>query len=492
MGFNETRMANRPVTHEGGRAHYMDPSHELYLLVVSSLLSGDSFYETQDDRVERLQTLVRAVLLQGDVQFVKGLAAYAREQMYLRTAPTVLTAELFMRGQDEAAAQAAERVWVRGDEHLEALAYFKTTGAKRTKALLRAVAKRLNQMDEYGMAKYAAGRKSYSQRDAIRVAHPVPKDEAQSALFKYVVHGWDKLDEAEQALLPHIAKLKAGGTQSWEQHISKEGSTKETWAEAVPKMGYMALLRNLRNLVENGMDGDTLMNVVLKISNADQVAKSKQLPFRFLSAFQALPSGTPQALIDAVCVAADHAVANVPDLDGETLVLVDCSGSMTWATVSGKSKVKISDAARCLGAILVRRGDCTLYGFGDRPVRVTAPSGNSVMATVAGMRGISRKTGHCTMIGKALSETLDDRFKRAIVLTDLQAHDHVQPTVTKWLAGSPERKLYVIDLSSYGLPSIDPRHPQITMVGGFSDKVFDWIVANEVADPLRKIKEYAG
>lgn len=306
-----------------------------------------------------------------------------------------------------------------------------------------------------------------------------------------MVHGWDKLTEHEAALLPHISKLKSGETATWEQHISKHGSTKETWEESVEKMGYMALLRNLRNFVDNDISVKGLMKVARRIADRDSVVKSKQLPFRFMSAFRALPSNSPQMLIDAVSIAADMAVENVPDLDGETLVLVDCSASMGH-TVSGKSTVTMSDAARCLGAILVRRGNSELWGFGSRPVRVVAPSGNAVMATVAGMKGISHHTGHATMIGAALDKSLNDRFKRAIVLTDMQAHDHVNPVVTHWLAGDKERKLYVIDLSSYGVPSIDPRHPQVTIVGGFSDKVFDWIVANEVADPLRKISEYAG
>jgi len=469
----------------------MDPAQELYLTVVSSLLSGDSFYKSQDDRVERLQTLVRAVILQGDQDFVVGLAAYAREKMYLRTAPTMLVAELFARGHEGLAARAAERVWVRGDEHLEALAYFKAMGMKRTKALLRAVAKRLKGMDEYSMTKYAAGRKSYSQRDAIRVSHPVPANAMQSALFKYMVHGWEKLSKVEQSLLPHITKLKAGGTQSWEQHISKEGSTKESWTEAVEKMGYMALLRNLRNLVENEVGTDVLNVVASKLTNPELVAKSKQLPFRFLSAFKALPANTPQILFDAISTAADLAVDNVPTLEGETLVLVDCSGSMSLSTVSGKSKTTLSEAARCLGAILVRRGNCELWGFGTNPVRVTAPSGNPVMTTIAGMQGIDRLTGHSTRIADALRAGLNDRFRRVIVLTDMQSHDNPQSVLAPWLSEDAKRRAYIIDMNHYGFPSFDPRNPGIVMVGGFSDKVFDWMRAVEKANPVQEIKGFA-
>jgi len=490
MGFNQPRPQNTRETHEGGRAYKIGAEQELYLTIVTSLMSGDSFYESDKDRIERVQALIRANVLQGDAEFVACLAAYAREEMYLRTAPTMLVAELFARGENELATKAAYHVWVRGDEHLEALAYFKTMGYKRTKALLRAVAKRLNEMSEKAMVKYAAGRKSYSQKDAIRVAHPVPKDEKQSALFKYVVHGWDSLTTEEAALLPHIAKLKAGGTQTWEQHISKEGSSTRSWTEAVEKMGYMALLRNLRNLVEAEVDSVVLDRVCNKLTDQKEVRYSKQLPFRFQSAYNALPRNTPQALFNAVSMAADLAAENVPDLEGETLVLVDCSASMRGFGVSKKSVVTNADAARCLGGILVKKGNAELWGFGQDPVRVTAPAGNPVMSTVSGMKGISRHTGHATFIEKAIEASINDRFRRVVVLTDMQSHDNPHRAAQRWLDADRRRKLYIIDMEHYGLPSFDPNHPGVVMVGGFSDKVFDWMRAMEVDDPVATIRSY--
>lgn len=489
MGFNTTKVRNTRETYEGGKAYPLGPEHELYLTVVSSLLSGDSYYETQDARTERLQTLVRAVILQGDAKFVAGLAAYTREQMHLRTTPTVLTAELFLRGQEELGARAAERVWVRGDEHLEALAYCKMTGAKLQKSLLRAVAKRLNSMNEYSFTKYAAGSKSFSQRDAIRVAHPVPKDEKQSALFNYMVHGWDKLSAEERALLPHIAGLKEGGTQSWEQHISKEGSTQEAWTEAVDKMGYMALLRNLRNLVEKNVAPEKLKEIAAKLSDPEEVEKSKQLPFRFLSAARALPYNAPPVILNAISRAADSSVANVPDLEGTTLVLSDISGSMD-SPVSGKSKITCKDAAAMLAAILAHRGNAEVWAFGTDARRVMIPIATPVLAGAGMIVEAGRGLGYGTNIGKALTESLSNRVDRVIVLTDMQAHDHANDPARTWLAMDKKRRLYVIDLQHYGKPSFDPRHPQIMMVGGFSDKVFDWLRAVEATDPLRTIRDY--
>jgi hypothetical protein len=500
MAFNTARAAREgPVTHEGGRAFKIGAEHELYLLVVSSLMSGDTFYESGGDRLDRFRGLVGTVSRTPKGRdFLIGLVGYARDEMFLRTTPTLIATELFLHGLPDAGAKAAFHAWVRGDEHLEALAYLDAVGAKRQKAFLKAVADRLMEMDEYQFVKYSAGRKSYSQKDAIRLSHPVPKGRPdKSALFKYVVHGWDKLTDKEKEFLPTVAKLKDGGeTLTWEQHISKHGSSSKTWTEAVEKMGYMALLRNLRNFVEKGIPSDVMDQVATKIADPEQVAKSKQLPFRFLSAYRALPANAPQILMDAVAKAADHGTANIPDLGGDSLVLVDTSASMD-DPVSEKSTVTCADAAQCLGASLVRAGHCDLWAFGTVPVRVKVQSGNPVMATLAAMVGISGgwnpgpgQTGHGTEIGKALNASLRPGLKRIVVLTDLQSHDHATPAVVQYLNKNPETMLYIIDLRGYGLPCFDPDRRQVLMIGGFSDRVFQFIQAIETSDPVERIRTY--
>lgn len=490
MTFN-VRRNTRPkaTTHEGAKAFHMNADYELYLLVVSSLMSGDSFYESADDRVARFRDLVSQVVAAGNIEFLVGLAAYAREQMFLRTTPTVLVAEMFMHRLEEHGLRAAKRVWTRGDEHLEALAYVDTTGSKRTKAFLRAIAGRLGAMSEYQFVKYASTRKAYSQRDAIRVSHPIPTSRSRSALYKYVVHGWDELTEEERGLLPEVAKVKDGEAATWEQLISDKGSTTAAWTEAVKVMGYMALLRNLRNLIENKVPTDELRRAACRIADPAAVAKSKQLPFRYLSAYLALPADSPPYMIDAVSNAADAAVRNVPDLEGDSLVCVDVSGSMQ-SPVSGRSKVSCMEAAACLGAIFAHGGACDLWAFGTTAARVKVPAGNPVISTTLAVTGATSQLGWGTNIGLALESGLRPGLKRAIVLTDMQTHDYAMGPAAKWLKENPEAMLYIVDLSSYGRPCFDPHFPNVVMVGGFSDRVFEWMAAMEEKNPLQKVKDY--
>jgi Uncharacterized protein containing a von Willebrand factor type A (vWA) domain len=129
-------------------------------------------------------------------------------------------------------------------------------------------------------------------------------------------------------------------------------------------MGYMALIRNLNNLVKYQVSSETLKMAAERIANPEQVKKSKQLPFRFYTAYQNV-SGS-RLLSDAISQAMDHAVANTPVFEGKTLVAVDCSGSM-----SGDPMEK----AAIFGATLVRANpdaDLILYDTQVKELRTTS------------------------------------------------------------------------------------------------------------------------
>lgn len=62
------------------------------------------------------------------------------------------------------------------------------------------------------------------------------------------------------------------------------------WEAVIPSMGVMALARNLRNFDEAGVSDEVAETVARKIADPEQVTKSRMLPMRFYSAFNAAPS----------------------------------------------------------------------------------------------------------------------------------------------------------------------------------------------------------
>src|SRR6185369_14321181 len=107
------------------------------------------------------------------------------------------------------------------------------------------------------------------------------------------------------------------------------------------RLGALALLRNLRNMAESGVD-ETLVKSALRGLNTSRV-----LPFRFIAAARYAPQW--EAELESAMY---KRVETAPKLAGKTVLVVDVSGSMT-APLSARSEMQRTDAAYGL-AILLR------------------------------------------------------------------------------------------------------------------------------------------
>lgn len=507
MGWNQSRVSTKPeiTTHEGGRAfERSSPMEELYLLAAGSLMIQDTFYESKDERLERFRSLVSQCMgRKSGLTFLAPLAVYLREQLHLRSLPTMLVAECLQGGAPQADL-AAQRVWVRGDEHLEALAYLAATKQKRTKHFLRAVAKRLASLSEKQLIKYAAGAKSFSQKDAICLSHPKPGGSpATAARLKYIRKGWDALTDEEKAFLPLVQRTKAGEALTWEQKLSAEGqkdhedqSKARAWAEILPEMGYMALLRNLRNIhqateFKAGSDMEKLL--VGRLVDPDEVRRSKQLPFRFLNAARALTeTRIPPAVINSLGRAMDISVCNVPEIPGHTALLVDLSGSMEHR-LSPDSRASngatYMDMACLLAAAWLRKNpETTVICFSSEVERVVIPAGTPVGAGAHILRQW-RHAGRMTNMAEAVRVGLNHNPDRIMAITDEQSHDNVWDVLARWLDAESERNAYVVNLAGYK-PGVTARHGRVRTAGGWNDSVFRWVEACELKNPVETIAGY--
>jgi hypothetical protein len=168
---------------------------------------------------------------------------------------------------------------------------------------------------------------------------------------------------ADPAVLLDADALKAAG-MTWEDALSLAGpnlAKRDLWTALIPSMGYAALLRNVRNFDEAGVDDEVARAVAARLADPDQVAKSRQFPFRFLSACRAAPSLRWSYSLE---LALGHSMARVPRLPGRTLILVDRSGSM-FDRMSPRSGVSRADTAALFGSVLALRSEhADLVEFG--------------------------------------------------------------------------------------------------------------------------------
>ena len=284
MSYNEQlRCDNLTTNYEGAQAWRMTPEWELYSTVATTMGVEDKFYERGEDRVRRIADLVRKV----KPEYVAQLAVYAREMMHLRSVPLLLLTELAQcHHGDSLVSRAVAKTVQRADEITELLMCYQWRTGKKdltglSNQLRKGLAEAFNHFDEYQFAKYNRTDREVTLRDALLLVHPKPKDERQKELFRKILN-----DDLET---PYTweTELSRTGQQHFNSFKEKKEAVKKVWQELIAsrRMGYMATLRNLRNMLEASIDDTSLEQVCAYLSNPEAVKNSKQLPFRYLSAY---------------------------------------------------------------------------------------------------------------------------------------------------------------------------------------------------------------
>lgn len=485
MKFNFLKRASRKTSNfEYAPAYIMSPEMELYAAVVTAGLS-DTFYEKADGRLERIISLMQ----QCKAEFVAKLAVYARQQMSMRSVPLVLVTELAkINSGTDLVSKAVNGVVQRADEITELLAYYQLSnqrnGAKKLNRISKQVQKGLirsfNKFDEYQFAKYNRATE-VKLKDALFLVHPKPKDEAQQAVFNKIAT--DSLD------VPYTWEvvLSTAGQVAYANEAARKQAFRTKWEELIAsgKLGYMALLRNLRNILEAGVSVSYIQKVAQLLADPNAVARSKQLPFRFLAAYRELrsvQSAHAAVLIDALEEAVLASAANIKGFDWNTKVLIACdvSGSMQQP-VSPKSKVLLYDIGLMLGMLLQSRCKLAVSGmFGDR-WQIINMSRKSILGNVEAFYRREGEVGYATNGYLVLEDLIYRRevMDKIMLFTDTQmwnsnaTKDTFASSWSRYKSIAPHAKLYLFDLAGYGKPPLDVLANDVYLIAGWSDKVFE-------------------
>lgn len=492
MKFNIfNKQKNVTTNYEGAKAYRLTPELELYTAVVTSLLS-DSYYEKADARLARIQALIR----QNDPQFVAKLAVYAREKMYLRSLPLVLVTELAKIHQgDNLVSRATNRVVQRADEITELLAYYQLANARKetkklnrlSKQIQKGLAEAFNKFDEYQFSKYNRNGTDVKLRDALFLVHPKAKNEVQQAIFDKIAT--DTLATAQT----WETTLSAVGQADFDSMDEKLAAKTEAWESLIlsGKLGYMALLRNLRNIVEANVSQEAFNKVCAMLSDARAVANSKQFPFRFLSAYRELKginNGRVSKVLSALEAAVQHSATNIRGFDAKTRVVIaaDVSGSMQ-SPISPKSTVQNFDIGLMLAMLLQNRCENVVTGmFGDTWKIINVPK-NNILSNVDEFHRREGEVGYSTN-GHLVIQDLINRKKvvdKIMVFTDCQLWNSrggnpISVAWNQYKAIAPNARLYLFDLAGHGTSPINIlENNSVFLIAGWSDKVFEILAAIE-------------
>jgi hypothetical protein len=431
MRLNVTSNYDLQYTHEGAKAKRVTPEQALRRSVLSCLLWEKTFYEDGKDIADRILENAAKV----DKETVSALAIEARNVHGLRHAPLMLLLDLIRRG-GPGTAETIKNTLRRADEMAELVALYWKDGKKPlSKQMKLGLACAFGKFSEYQLAKYDRDG-PVKLRDVLFMTHPKPKDAEQEALFK------------------RVADRELATPDTWETSLSAGCDKRETFERMIRegKLGYLALLRNLRNMMDAGCDRGLVSDAIIARKGAELV-----FPFRYVAAARACPQLEP-VIDQALC----EAIASAPRLSGTTAVLVDVSGSMFYDKVSAKSDMTRADAAAALASVI--NGDLRVFTFSNQIVEVPARRG------MAGVDAVINSQPHGrTYLGAAVTAINNEiPCDRLIVITDEQSHDRVPDPVSK--------KAYMINVAGY---KNGVGYGRWTHIDGFSESVIRFIAEVE-------------
>lgn len=464
----QVRQEAMTVNAAGGPAHTISDEMNLVMTMLTSFVEPQ-YYEGANAGLDRVRELAGTI----DPAFSLKLAVYARQKFNMRTIPGVLVGEVIVQHPGTPGIRRAIRgVCQRPDDMANLIAYWCTRTKQRkgaTKlpaALYHGLKLAFNNFNDYSLGKYQMKDKEWSLLDIINMVRPTPITKNAKSLKSLIETGGFKVE-------------------TWETQLSaSQGENKEkVWRDLVfeRKLGYMALLRNLRSILHT-KDIQTIEEACSQLVNNEAIAKSKQFPYRFWSAWKELQNeaGATEMVLPALSKAMNASAINVPPLP-RTAILIDTSGSMR-SSMSSKSKATPVEVAAILAASLGTQPGVGIIQFADRAAYIPHDPIGSIAGTCGLICNSIGQVGHGTDMGTGIA-ALRESYDRIIVLSDMQTWRKsgygMRTDPEHELANYRKRHncnpwVYSIDLCGYGTTQFH-ENGRVALLAGFSDRLYNII-----------------
>lgn len=329
-------------------------------------------------------------------------AARLRDEEHIRTTPQVI----LVRAANHKAVKGtglvrkfAPRIIKRADEPAVGLSYqMFRFGKPIPNALKKAWRDALVRFDEHAIAKYRQEGRAAKTVDVANLVHP------------------------KSVAIDKLAKGLAKTTgKTWESIVSARGSNRTAWKKALPVMGHMALLRNVRNMLGAGMRAEEIIPALVAGAK-----NGKQLPFRYFSAYKAVEESAPGALLDAIEKCLVTSLGELPYFKGRVMALADNSGSAQGTTTSAMGTMKVSTIGNLTGILAgMRAGEGHLGVFGDSLETFAVRRNASIFDQLKRAEELAKHIGQSTENGiwlffdKAIRTK--EHWDSIFVMSDMQA-----------------------------------------------------------------------
>ncbi|MBF8188035.1 hypothetical protein ITP53_20300 [Nonomuraea sp. K274] len=436
---------------------------ELFLLAARSLADARAAREPGD----RLASLVGT--LATDDAWMGSFLGWARRQPALRVLALAATAEFLHTrltakiGTTAEARRLGREVLVRADDPGDLLAYlldrYGRSIPKPIKQVAGEAAERL--YDEHALATYDTPEAALRFAEVIALTHPKPVGKAQNDVFQYaalrlkrerpVPDSLPSLQARAELHAVQVAKrvrmldradaadVFARAAMSWEQVAIWLGGelNDKAWAAVLPSMSYRQRLKHLRNFEATGLPSEVADWLCADLAEESSVARGRTLPLEILATCRAVPGSRWSWALEQ---ALGHALAQVPTLEGRTLVLVDRGAAMAR---QGNGLTRADAAAAFASALALRSPSVEVVQLGPTtgPVEVSG----SLLESVArfgepdGAHSVAQAVrGHVDGHRRVIVLTHPEAAVEAAEAVTVPGHEHVITEVNDgWFAAIP-------------------------------------------------------
>ena len=481
-------LPTNTVNEAGGTAYKLSDKAALAQYAMTGCFNG-TYYTSDTDQLKKTLELANKV----DPKFVAKLAVYARQKGLMKDMPAVWAA--VVAGKDpELLSKIFDKV-IDNPKMLRNFVQVIRSGATGRKSLgtrpKKLVQKYLESLNDEQLFKADVGNDP-SLQDIIKLVHPRPTNKQRSAMYGYLLDKeYSKRDLCKLAKEYESFKKEMKGEipEVPFQMLTALPLTNEHWKQIASNATWNQIRMNLNTFARHAVLADKKMVDALaaKLSDPEQVKRSKTFPYQLFTAYLNVDSTIPVKLTNALQDAADASLDNVPEFPGKVYVMVDTSGSMSSPVTGNRgsvtTKMRCVDVAALFAAAILRKNpDTEIIPF-DTSVHVGHRFNprDSIMTNAKTLASFGGGGTNCSSALEYVNRTAG-KGDLVIYVSDNESwvdSSRYRSTATmaewnKFKLRNKDAKLVCIDIQPFATTQAHDRD-DILNVGGFSDQCFDVI-----------------
>ena len=383
-----------------------------------------------------------------------------------------------------------------------------TSGPKLSNAMKKGFKSVLESLDSYSLLKYKS-----KLIDIINLVHPSPRlstakieyNGEQVSTIDAIMKGYNvsantwEVNQGEAGQI--VAKaVKEGKLDDQEAKQVLTQAKADNWKELLDtnKLGILAALRNLRNILINNPSQDTINKLCDLVSNPTLIREGKIFPYQLDVANEIMLSefstSYSRQISQALAKGYELAIPNLKELlPGNNVVFLDQSGSMTWeiklpGSKNGSRTSCISKAA-LIAATIAKATNADIICFGSRAEYVQY-NPNLDVFSLAKQLSSSNMGGTDLSTAWKLAQQSNRKYTRTFILSDNEVNrGSTYNSYMSYVKNVGHPYVYSVDLAGYGTNAI--AGDKVRYYYGYGFAMFDDIAKSEfnAAYHLDKVKK---